>query len=266
MAQLFWIRIPIAVGFALILLHWLVPRLAGREKRPSRMGEALRDPSIAALVATLLMPIVLIVITVVLEPVMVPRYAIVAALAAAPVVALAFEPLGRVGRGALFVVFGLLAVGFADRELLNTRAAEASVAAYDRDLREVHRLHPDLPLVFQSYATLYAVDGDARQQSIGRVLELSDSSLEVLYPSPEMTAEKIRLMRARRMVQLHEAGFGFPKAISINELQAAPRFALFARDQDLPFSHRNALAFGKKLFPSHEARRVTDVVTLFERR
>lgn len=265
MAQLFWIRVPIAIGFILLLLFWLVPRVAGGISVGARVRQLLRDPAIAALVATLLMPVVLILITVVLEPVMVPRYAIVAALAAAPVVALALEPLGRVGRGALFVVFGLFLVGFADRELLNTRAAEAQVAAYDRDLREVHRLDPSLPLVFQSYVTLYAVDGSARQQSIGRVLELSDASVDLLYPSPEMSAEKIRMLRARRMVQLHQAGYGFPKAISVDELQAAPRFALFARDRDLPASHGDAIAFGRKLFPAHEARRLTEVVTVFER-
>ena len=263
MAQFYWIRLPIAVGFVLLLAFWLVPRLAGGTGIGPRVRDALRDPAIAALIATLLMPVVLIVITLALEPVMVPRYAIVGVLAAAPVVALAFEPLGRVGRAALFAVFGLFVIGFADRELLAARSSEANFAEYDRALREVHGLDPALPLVFQSYVVLYAVDGVAREKSIGRVLELSDAALDGLYP--EIGAEKIRMLRARRMVQLHEAGFGFPRSISLAALQAAPRFAFFARDSDLPSMHRDAVAYGKSLFPSHEGRRLSSVVTVFER-
>lgn len=265
MAQLFWIRLPIAVALALLFVDRLLPRLMGHAKPAARVGETLRDPGIAALIATLLLPVVLIVITVVLQPVMVPRYAIVAALAAAPIVALAFGLLGRVGRVALIAVFALLAVGFADREILGVRSSEAVYARYDRELRQVHRLYPDLPLVFQSYPMLYAVDGDARQKSIGRVIELSDSALDVLYPPPEVSAEKFRMIRARRMVQLHEATFGFPKVITMKELQTAPRFALFARDEEMPASHRDAVAFAKRLFPSHDVRRVNDVVVLLER-
>jgi hypothetical protein len=265
MAQFFWIRIPIAVGFALLLAYALFPALAGPVRITARVGELLRDPSLGALVATLLMPVVLILITIVLEPVMVPRYAIVGVLAAAPVVALAIEPLGKVGRAAIFVVLALLLIGFADRELLNGRSTEAYYAAYERDLREAHRLDPALPLVFQSYPLAYATDGDARRQTITRVMQLSDSALDALYPPQDMNVEKIRLLRARRMVQLHEATFGFPRSVSVNELQAAPRFALFARDSDLPASLQSSIALGQRLFPSHSARRVSDIVTVFER-
>jgi hypothetical protein len=265
MAQLFWIRLPIAVGFALLLVNRLFPRLTGHAQPTARVAEVLRDPAIAALVATLLMPVVLVFITLVLEPVMVPRYAIVAVLGAAPVVALAFELLGRVGRTALFAVFALFLVGFADREILGVRSTEASLADYDRQLREVHRLHPDIPLVFQSLPVLYGVDGDARQQSIGRILELGDSALDVLYPGGWFPAERVRLIRARRMARLHEEGYDFPKVITVEELQAAPRFVLFARDRELPLSHRDSAGFAKKLFPSHDARRISDVVTVYER-
>jgi hypothetical protein len=205
------------------------------------------------------------VITLVLEPVMVPRYAIVAVLGAAPIVALSVEPLGRVGRVALLTVFTLFLVGFADREVLGARAAESYFAAYDRELRDAHRLYPEAPLVFQSFPVLYAVDGNARQQSVGRVLELTDSALDVLYPPPGVSAEKFRMIRARRMVRLHETGYGFPKVITMTELQTAPRFLLFARDEELPSSHRDAIGLGKTLFPSHSGRRLNDVVTVFER-
>ena len=263
MAQFFWIRLPIAVGFLLLVAYWLLPRLTRRADPAPRFADALRDPGIAALLATLLMPVVLIVITLVLEPVMVPRYAIVAALAAAPVVALAFEPLGRVGRSALLVVFALFLVGFADREILAARSADAYFDRYESDLREVHRRDPGLPLVFQSYVTLYALDGAAREASIAHTLELDDAAFDAVYP--EMGAEKIRMLRARRMVQLHQAGYGFPKTIGVAELRGAPRFALFARDEEMPSTYRDPIVLGKLLFPSHAGRRLSEHVTLFER-
>lgn len=263
MAQFFWIRLPIAVGFLLLFSYLALPHLTKRAYPAPDVSGALRDPGIAALVATLLMPVVLIGITLVLEPVMVPRYAIVAALAAGPVVALAFQPLGRVGRAALFLVFALLLIGFADREVLNARSAEAHYDRYEGDMREVHRRDPQLPLVFQSYVTLYALDGAARQASVGRALELNDHALDIVYP--EMSAEKIRMLRARRMVQLHQAGYGFPRTIGVDELRNAPRFALFAREDEMPSAHRDPVAYGKLLFPAHAGRRISEHVTLFER-
>lgn len=265
MAQLFWIRLPIAAALALLLIDRVLPRLMGHDRPVARIGTALRDPGIAALVAAVLMPFVLIVITLVLEPVMVPRYAIVAALATAPVVALAFETLGRVGKAALALVFALFVIGFADREVRQVRYSESVLDEYETALREVHQINPSLPLVFQSYFVLYPVDGNARRQSIGRVLELSDAALDSMYPDSALIAEKSRLKTDRTMVRLHESGFGFPRVVTMDQLRTEPRFVLMARDEDLPYGHRNAIELGKKIFPTHVGRRMSNVVTLFER-
>ena len=265
MAQLFWIRAPILIAIALLVVDRLAPRLMGRSQPATPVSAALRDPGIAALLAAVLMPVVLMVITLVLEPVMVPRYAILAAMAAPLLVAMAFETIGRIGRIAIAVVFAGLVIGFLDREFRQVRFSEQVLNEYDAALREGHRLDPTLPLVFQSYFILYPIDGNARRETIARVMEIPDSALDVMYPDTALAAEKRRLKTDRMMVRLHEKGFGFPRVITVDSLRASPRFALLARDAELPYGHRNSLELGTKLFPEHKGTRLSHLVTLFER-
>jgi hypothetical protein len=265
MAQLFWIRAPILIAVVLLIVDRLWPRLMGHDRPVAPVRAALRDPGIAALLAALLMPVVLIVITLVLKPVMVPRYAILAAAAAPVLVAIAFETIGRVGRITIALVLALFAVGFVDRELRQVGFNERMLDEYDAALREGHRLDPNLPLVFQSYFILYPIDGGARRETIGRVMEVPDYALDAMYPDTALAAEKQRAKTDRMMVRLHERTFGFPRVLTVDSLRSTPRFAILARDTELPYGHRNALELGALLFPNHKATRLSHVVTLFER-
>ena len=266
MAQLFWIRVPLLVAIALLLVDRLAPRLMGHASPAAPVASALREPGIAALLMAVLMPVVLIVITLVLEPVMVPRYAILAVAATPLVVGMAMETIGRVGRVAVAIVFAALVVGFLDREFRQVSFSEQVLNEYDAALREGHKLDPNLPLVFQSYFILYPIDGNARRETVARVLDIPDAALDALYPDTSLAAEKRRLKTDRMMVRLHEAGFGFPRAITVDSLRATPRFALLARDAELPYGHRNSLELGAKLFPEHKGTRLSHIVTLFERK
>ena len=265
MAQLYWIRAPILIALALLLIDRLAPRLMGRSHPCAPVSSALREPGIAALLAAVLMPVVLMVITLMLEPVMVPRYAILAAVAAPLLVAMAFETIGRVVRVSIAIVFAGMVMGFLDREFRQVRFSEQVLGEYDAALREGHRLDPSLPLVFQSYFILYPIDGNARRESVARVMEIPDAALDLMYPDTALAAEKRRLKTDRMMVRLHEEGFGFPRVITVDSLRASPRFALLARDAELPQGHRNSVALGATLFPEHKGTRLSHLVTLFER-
>src|SRR5439155_4482569 len=85
---------------ALILL--LIDGLRDQSDRPSvsaNIRSAFRDPGIAALVSLALIPVTLAVVSLILQPSMLDRYATVTVLAWAPIAALAVETVGRVARG-----------------------------------------------------------------------------------------------------------------------------------------------------------------------
>src|SRR5688572_27542079 len=132
MLQLYVLRLPLVIALLLLVVDRLLParfRHAG-DRTPA--GVVRRDPSMAALLATIGMPLMLMLITIVLQPVMVPRYGIVALLASAPVIALSLQVLGRVGYGVVVAVFAAWVIGFVDKELGFTRYSDGLMREYAR--------------------------------------------------------------------------------------------------------------------------------------
>lgn len=265
MTQLFLLRLPLVIALLLLIADRVLP---DRMRHPGERTPAVtiaRDPSIAALLATILMPLVLVTITIVLEPVMVPRYAIVALLAAAPVIAMGLQVIGRVGYGVVVAVFALWAIGFADKELGYAQYTNGLMSEYTRQFRQMSARYPHIPIVFNSYFNLYSVDGMSRQQSVARVMDLPDSTVAALFPEPSQVEDKRRMLVNRGAVRLHQRGFGFPRTVAQADMDTMPRFFLFSTDQDLPLGHQNSIEYGRQLFPRHQPRRLSDIVTFFER-
>jgi hypothetical protein len=265
MTQLFLLRLPLVIAILLLIADRLLPerlRHPGERTPPSAI---VQDPSIAALLATILMPLVLVGITIVLEPVMVPRYAVVALLAAAPVIALGLQVSGRVGYGVVVAVFALWVVGFADKELGYARYTDGLMGEYTRQFKEMRVRYPHIPIVFNSYFNLYSVDGMSRQQSVARVMDLPDSTIAMLFPDSSQLEDKRRMLVNRGAVRLHQRGFGFPRTVAQSDMDTMPRFFLFSTDEDLPLGHQNSIEYGRALFPRHQPRRLSDIITFFER-
>jgi hypothetical protein len=216
-----------------------------------------------ALVAAGLMPGVLIAISAVLESVMVPRYAIVSVLLAAPLIALASESLGRVGRGLLMALFVALLVRRADRDIAGMEYFDAVTRKYASHLATLKG--ESAPIVFQTYFLMYPVEGRQRRESFSRLLELPDSTIDALFPGDAREPREAKLRLDRNQARLHSRVFGFPIPVTQAQLDGAPRFYLFARNVDLTAGFTDAVALGQRIFPRHRGVRVNEYVTLFTR-
>ena len=266
MTQLFVLRVPLLFAIVLLLIDRVLPARMRHPGARTPVAELLRDPGIAAVLATILMPLVLAVVSVVVAPVMVPRYAVVSVLAAAPVIALGLQVVGRVGYAVVVTVFAAWLIGFVDKELQYAKHTEGLTVAHRSQFDEVRSRFPAIPIVFHSYFTLYPVDGLSRQRSVARVMDLPDSTIASLYPDASQAEDKRRMTVNREAVRLHERVLEFPRTVSQAKMDSMPRFFLFSTDDDLPYGHRNSIALGERLFPRHQARRLSAIITLFERR
>jgi hypothetical protein len=270
-AQLFYIRIPVAVAILLLVIDRLVSSARRHAGPRTSARQQLSDPAVAALFATLFMPFVLAVITVVLEPVMVPRYAILAAAGAAPLIAWSFETIGRTGRVLIMGIYALVTFGFADRELLWAYWFDGTFKEYQKQFAMVRAEHPDVPIVFHTFYDIYPVEGLERQRAYGVVVSVTDSTIHQLYPDTSslearrwLVEERRRVMYVDRgFVDLHNRVFGFPRPIAQAQLDTTPRFFFFAADDHLPPAHKNPVRYGKYLFPRHRAEVVSGIITYF---
>ena len=248
----------LALPLVVLLITFAARRLPSAKAAPPR---ALFDPSLAALLGCIVMPVALVLISAVLKPVVWPRYEIVAVLAWAPIVSLSIETLPRlhrvVGVGALIVIAGLKV----RHEAQSKAAFEAVVDAFQE---QVLALRPTgVPIVFQDQFLQYPVDGARRRESVTRFLDLPDSTIDVLTEMPGW--QRRLLIRNRDMARIHEQLFGFPVSETPSQLERSDRFYLFASDDALPVGYKTSLEFGRKLFPRHRAVRLNEYVTLFER-
>lgn len=253
----FIVRVPVLLAVVVLLID-----LLRGEQRRVRFLPTLRDPVMAALLATGLMTVVLMAISVVLNPVMVPRYAIVSVLFAVPIVALAGETLPRWLRVAAALVVALLFAQSVSRALRGARYFEAVMDTY---AGLVQRLEAEkVPMVFQTYFIMYPVDGAAKDRSVIRLLDLPDSTINKLVPdSVAGRADRAKLRLDRNQARLHNRAFGFPVIMTQAQLDTTPRFFFFARDADLTAHFTNAVALGQAMFPRHRVERVHEYVTMF---
>jgi hypothetical protein len=253
------LRVPMLLAVVLLLLD----ALRGEQRR-ARILPVLRDPVMAALLATGLMTLVLIAISAVMNPVMVPRYAIVSVLLAAPVIALAAETIRPYQRVLVTVVFAMLFTQSASRALRGARYFQYVMDTY---AGLVDRLKSEnVPLVFQTYFIMYPVDGQAQQRSVIKLLDLPDSTIHKLLPdSVNQRPNRAKLRLDRGQARLHNRIFGFPILMTQAELDTTPRFFFFARDADLTADFRDAVVLGQAMFPRHKVQRVHEYVVMFTR-
>ena len=260
MAHVFVLRGPLVFSVLIIL----VARLLGVDVL-ARVRELLRDPSIAAALATLTMPLALIAITVTIDSVMVPRYAMPAALAAAPVAALTVSGTRRWTRVAALAFYAIALLLLADRQAQFVEHGTAVANAYRAQYRMLQQSNPNVPLVFQSGMRLYDVTGPLRKRGTARVLLLPDSVAAGLYPGDALEELRWQTLRESKGIRNHYRVFGFPEAITLAELDTTTAFILFTTDQDLPPLWQSVKRYGDRLFPNHHARRLSGIVTVYER-
>lgn len=212
------------------------------------------------------MPIALMIVSAVLQPSLLDRYAIVTVLCWAPLVALAVEPLGpRARLAAIAVLATVLAVNLADtvddKQRFAALVAE-SRSAFDQAERTANGIAGGAPIVFQSMHTLFQVAGPERARD-ARFLELSDSLLDASFGAGTPLREHFRL--ERDIVRGLRRVYGFPPAITPAELDTAPRFFVVATDMSLPAGYKQVDLWGHLYFPRHLPLRLGPALAVFQR-
>ncbi len=275
MARTFYIGLVPILALLIILASRLhqSPNDVPREARTARGIEVTEVEvsyahwaDIAALAALSLMPIAIAVISYLLQPTLLDRYATVATLAWAPLVAFALHAQGRRLR-MLFCAL-LLCVGF-----VNYRRSARGMASYrrvlDADVRsfDLAVTRTELPIVFQSRHVQFPL---VAEQPRGRdrtvFLALPDTTIDAMFPATSPLAVFGPFFRfEREAALLHERVYGFPRTIGQAQLDTLERFLLLASDASLPGGYKNVERFAQAVFPHHVVTRLETNLSLLIR-
>jgi hypothetical protein len=209
------------------------------------------------------MPLVIVAVSVVMQPSMVPRYAIVAALAWAPLVALGVQSLPAAARIAVFGVYVWIMGGSVRTTIREKREFADGVNTNSAALVEARRMH--LPIVFHALMPMYPVAAPQRDDHNARFLDLPDTTLAALYPGDRLAWLRRRFVVERGQARLHHRVYDFPTLGAQASLDSLPAFLLFAKDLSLPGGYKQAELFGHAVFPRHKVTRLSATLSLFER-
>jgi hypothetical protein len=260
MTRSFWLSaVPLAA--AIVLLATLLRARAPGGAAPQRVPV---HPSIAALFGLALMPVFLMFVSVVLQPSMVTRYGVVAALAWAPLVSLAVAALPWRLRMASVAVLAVVMVAHLADSVRERREYRARVQAF-RD--EYDRTRPfAMKVVFTSVHTIYPVVGPQHDRAPwARYLDVPDSVLGRMYPTAELAWLRNYFRVERDIGRSQARMFGFPRIATRAELDTTRQFLLLATEASLPRGYKSVFVYGMVLFPHHRVRRLSETLTLFER-
>jgi hypothetical protein len=261
MSKLFWLAaVPLS---ALVVL---VGRHIRRAPPEPRVRTALREPATAAMVSLALMPVALMVLSAMVQPSMLDRYGIVAALAWAPLAALALTSITTTARIAAAGALALVLLLNVERLIAARSAFATDVAAMSGAFDAAKSRH--LPVVFWGLHSIYPVAGPVRQRtaaSPARYLDLPDSTLTALFPGEAMEPVRKKYRLDRDQARGHARTYGFPVLVTQTQLDTTPRFLLIAAEGSLPGGYKRPEVFGQALFPAHRVSRIDGMLSLFER-
>jgi hypothetical protein len=249
---------------AVILL--VVDSLRDDTLQPSVMTnirQALRDPGLAALASLALMPIVLIGVSIALQPSLLDRYAIVTVLSWAPLVALAVASLGRGGRVTIVLFLALMVVLGVRRTASERREFARSVAANRAAFEQAKSMN--LPIVFQSLLEVYPVAGLRPAERRALFLDIPDSTIAAMVPQPRLGWLRRTLRIERDIARSHARYYEFPVIVTQARLDSTSRFLFIGSDASLPRLYTRVDLFTKALFPHHRVTRLSPNLALLER-
>lgn len=251
-------------GVFVVVLALLLVADAAARARPQAFSSQLPDPGIAALFALGAMPVVLIVLSAIVTPSMVFRYAIVAALAWAALVAFLSQRWGRPARWATagaFAVLGVIAIAAHVKEQRQfSRAVEMNASAF----RQAKATGD--PVVFQRLHVIYPVAGVERGPTTpARYIDIPDSVLNAMYPQPEAEQLKASFRLDRDQARYHAGLYGWPVMAPVTSLDTTKRFYFVATDATLPPGYSPITRYAARLFPRHSVKRLGPALAVFER-
>ena len=261
----FWLATIALVAAMLLIIATLARRFFGQHVAMRTIVHGVKsDASLVALCATATMPIALAVVSLVGQPSMLPRYAILSTLALAPLAALAAEVGGRwAARGMFLVVLWLWFAAY-----VREGVAKANFAAGVRRVTQTyeHARPANLPIVLYSIHLMYPLIGDAPAERPVRFMDIPDPRLPAAFRGDSPAAQYNRgFILERDLARIHAARWGFPKLAPLSALDSTSRFLLLAPVGRLPGGFRDIDHFARSMFPGHRVTRLLPDLTLLER-
>lgn len=252
------------LGAGLLTMSAVVRAVRGETQSLSLARAVVRDAGVLALLALALMPMVLATISVLGQPSMLQRYAIVTALAWAPIVATACLLGGRWATGLLCLMLAWFWFGAHVRET-NEKSAFGRTIAHTRSAYAQAR-RTGLPIVVQSMHVLYPLIGSAPRESPALFLTLPDSSFRSMWDDSTPVGQANRgLVLERDLARVHSARWGFPRLVAPGSLDTVDRFLLIAPEARRPAGFASFEDFAAKVFPNHRMKRLIRDLSLLER-
>lgn len=258
------------LGFAALTFAWpatvIVLLVLGADAvlRPHAPAPERRaGTDLWTLVAVGVLPAVLIVFSAVMQPTLLPRYALPSLLLMAPLVAFGFarsSPLARVGVGVLILGSGVAGI----RRLANNNHAFVA---------EVHRWEDALRapvaagtlVVSTTRHPLYALVGD--DPALGRAIRFVDlpdpAATQALAPGSEAALARDLYVIERDMARVHQRLYGFPRLLPVAELRRVDRVILLSQVHAL--TTENVARFGREWMPGYTVREMAPGVHEFSR-
>jgi hypothetical protein len=203
-----------------------------------------------ALLSLALLPVLLLLVSVLVQPTMVARYALPAALAMTPVVAIAVSKMGRpLGIGFILVLAltGHLSIG------AKIAHAQTYLSAIGHDAELLRRGHGTAPVVTVSRHIHYrTVFGDSLLERTVIYVIMPDSLIEARnLPHPLTATERATMQVERDVALVQSTRFGFPRTIAIEELRKQDSIVLAGT------ASSEVLSFAENWLPEYELRRLS---------
>ena len=203
-----------------------------------------------ALLALALLPLILVLVSLSLQPTMVARYALPAALAMTPVVARAVSKMGRplgIGVILLLALTGHLSVG------AKIAHAQTYVSAIARDAELLRRGHGSVPVVTISRHIHYrTVFGDSLLERTVAYVIMPDSLIEAHnLPHPLTATERAAMQVERDVALVQNTRFGFPRTVAIEELKEQDSLVVAGA------ASSEVVTFAANWLPEYELRRIS---------
>jgi hypothetical protein len=223
---------------------------------------AARDPSIASLAVLAVMPVVLTIVSIV-QPAMLPRYAITTVLAWAPLIAVVVQMLPRVARGVVVTLLGFSVLLQLGGQLSVQRQVDRIVTMDRLLLREACRSTEGV--AFVTRAQMYYYVEELRDCPRGAFLVLPQEMLARLFVGPNARVQARHRMEGE-FARLHERLYGFPATTTPARLDSLSNFVVMAEPWSVPRDEAGREFFSPVVFPNHRAAPLNGNGTLYTRR
>ena len=251
LAREFWFAgLPIACLIA-ALIGWLIRR-GSDAASPLGVARAIFvSPGIAAITALAAMPLALAVVSLAGQPSMLSRYAIVAALAWAPLAAIVIEYVGRIpGRIARLALIWMWLVAYT----ADVRAKQFFASEVDEARKALSVASDTSTVVTPSIHIMYPLLADSMGGTARlRFLMLPDSAINRMFPiGTQREALGRWVFTERDLARIHASRFGFPRAIAPASADSAQAFMLLGSPLRLRPAFRDLNDLATQVFPTRQ--------------